>query len=124
MPSEDEAPGAVVSALAREAEFEEKRRKAPGRIRRQLEQLKLFFQMLKDVRRGDYRRLPWLTLASLAGAILYFLNPLDLIPDMILGVGYLDDASVVALVVKAFRRDLVAYCEAQDLDQTFYFGED
>ncbi|MEM6732088.1 MAG: DUF1232 domain-containing protein [Myxococcota bacterium] len=120
---ESAAPAAVEQALAREADFEAKARKAPGRIRRQLEQMKLFMRMLKEIRRGEYRRLPWLTLASFAGAILYFLNPVDIVPDFILGIGFLDDATVAALVVQAFRRDLTAYCKTRELDTNFYFGE-
>ena len=34
------------------------------------------------------------------GALLYFVNPLDLIPDTIVGVGYLDDFAVLTLVWK------------------------
>lgn len=123
-PTEEETPAAAATVVAREAEFEEKARKAPGRIRRQLEQLRLFMRMLKEVRRGEYPRLPWLTVASLAGALLYFLNPFDLVPDFILGVGLLDDASVAALVVKAFQSDLMAFCEARGLDRSLYFGDD
>ncbi|MEL6545460.1 MAG: DUF1232 domain-containing protein [Myxococcota bacterium] len=123
LPSEDQAPAAVDQAIAREHEFDAKARKAPGKIRRQLEQLKLFMRLLKEVRRGEYDRLPWLTLAGFAGAILYFLNPFDLVPDMIFGVGFLDDASVAALVVKAFRNDLAKYITARGLDRTYYFGE-
>ena len=33
------------------------------------------------------------------GALLYFLNPSDLIPDAMLGVGYLDDYAVLSMVV-------------------------
>lgn len=120
---EMEAPAAVERALAQEDAFEAKSKKAPGRIRRQLEQLRLFMRMLKDVRRGDYKKLPWLTLASFAGAVLYFLNPFDLVPDFLFGIGFLDDATVAALVVKAYQRDLVAYCQARGLDTQFYFGE-
>jgi uncharacterized membrane protein YkvA (DUF1232 family) len=32
------------------------------------------------------------------GALLYFLNPIDLIPDSIVGVGYLDDYAALSLV--------------------------
>ena len=123
IPSEQDAPAAVERALAREAEFEEKAKVAPGRIRRQLEQLKLFMRMLKEIRRGEYEQLPWLTLAGFAGAILYFLNPFDLVPDFILGVGFLDDASVAALVVRAFTHDLEKYIATRELDRRDYFED-
>ena len=37
----------------------------------------------------------WVKTAIL-GALIYFINPVDAIPDFIAGVGYVDDASVMA----------------------------
>jgi uncharacterized membrane protein YkvA (DUF1232 family) len=36
--------------------------------------------------------------ALAVGALLYFINPFDLIPDAVVGIGYLDDFAVVSLV--------------------------
>ena len=44
--------------------------------------------------------------ASIAGALVYFLNPIDLIPDMIAILGYTDDAAVVAGAVATVRAHL------------------
>jgi uncharacterized membrane protein YkvA (DUF1232 family) len=38
------------------------------------------------------------TRALAVGALLYFINPFDLIPDAVVGIGYLDDFAVVSLV--------------------------
>ncbi len=35
----------------------------------------------------------------LLGAVAYFLLPTDLVPDMLAGIGFTDDAAVVALVI-------------------------
>jgi uncharacterized membrane protein YkvA (DUF1232 family) len=37
------------------------------------------------------------------------LNPADLFPDFILGVGYLDDAAVIAFCLKLVEQDLEKY---------------
>jgi len=42
-------------------------------------------------------------------AIIYFVNPADVIPDVIPLVGYVDDAAVIAWVVAAIRADLDAF---------------
>ena len=55
---------------------------------------------------GEYTRVPWRTIALAMGALLYFLNPLDLIPDMILFAGYLDDVAVIGMVMSSIRSDL------------------
>ncbi len=56
--------------------------------------------------RGEYRPLPWKSLVLALAGILYFLNPLDISPDVIPGIGFLDDAGILALVVNSIRDDL------------------
>ena len=65
----------------------------------------LKWQVLFNLRRS----VPWKTIAAVAGALLYVLNPLDFIPDLILGFGFLDDAGVVALCLKLVESDLHRY---------------
>jgi uncharacterized membrane protein YkvA (DUF1232 family) len=42
-------------------------------------------------------------------SLLYVLNPMDLIPDVIPGVGAIDDAAVVSLCLLLIEQDLLAY---------------
>ncbi len=65
--------------------------------------------MLKDYANGTYREAPRSTALAAAFALLYVLNPFDLMPDFIPGIGYLDDMSMVALVIGSIRRDVAAY---------------
>ncbi len=60
---------------------------------------------------GEYRSLPWKSLVLALAGILYFLNPIDLSPDVIPGIGFLDDAGMLALVVNSIRNDLRRYLE-------------
>ena len=55
---------------------------------------------------GRYTAVPWRTIALLSGALVYFLNPLDVVPDMIPLTGNLDDVMVIGLVVSAIRVDI------------------
>ena len=61
------------------------------------------------IARGQYRHLPWKSLFLLSAGLLYFVTPFDLIPDFILGTGFLDDAVIVAYVLKAIRDDLARF---------------
>ena len=90
-----------------------------GRIIKFGKQVQLLFRMLRDTWRKEYE-LPWKTVASIAAALLYFINPLDVIPDFIPVVGYLDDAGVVFLAINFVKEDLIAYARAKKLQLKDY----
>ena len=46
---------------------------------------------------------------AVVAALLYVISPLDMLPDIISGVGYEDDAMVVAFCKKQFYDDLAGY---------------
>ncbi|MGY5846471.1 YkvA family protein [Salegentibacter sp. HM20] len=69
------------------------------------------FSLLKDWYRGNYKDVPWLVISSIGGALLYVLSPIDLIPDFLPVIGYLDDAAVFAALLKYVRQDLKKYRE-------------
>lgn len=94
--------------LDRQRAIEEKV-KGSGRLKRFGADIKLMFSMIRDYWYGNYRSVPWKTIAAVAGALLYVLNPLDFIPDIILAFGFLDDAGVVALCLKLVESDLHRY---------------
>ena len=73
------------------------------------EDLNTLVAMIKDYISGDYSVLPQRTLVAAAFAILYVIDPLDLIPDFIPGIGLMDDAAVVGFVVKALQSDIHDY---------------
>lgn len=47
---------------------------------------------------GKYRVIPWKAVMTMLAAIIYFLNPIDLIPDFIPGLGFTDDISILLWV--------------------------
>ena len=69
-----------------------------------------YFQaMLRLIRAyadGQYRQIPESTFVVIIAAIVYVVNPLDVIPDALPALGYLDDATVLALAVKRSREAL------------------
>ena len=73
------------------------------------EDLNTLVAMIKDYISGDYRTVPQRTILAAAVAILYVLDPLDLIPDFIPGIGLLDDAAVVGFVISQLQSDIQAY---------------
>ncbi len=54
----------------------------------------------------EYTAIPWKSILYAVAALLYFVNPIDLIPDAIIGLGFVDDVAVVAAVVSAIRKEV------------------
>ena len=80
-----------------------------GTLSKFLKDVKLYFRMLSDVFSRRYTRVPRGTVAAIVGSLLYVLSPVDLIPDMIPVIGYLDDAAVLALCLKFVKHDVDEY---------------
>lgn len=74
-----------------------------------LDDVKLFFSMLKDFFTKKYTEVPVGTIMAIAGSLLYVLAPIDVIPDFIPVAGYLDDAGIIALCMKFVKNDLDKY---------------
>ena len=73
-----------------------------------VEDVKLLWRLLADYARGRYRA-PWRFIAAVGFAFLYLILPIDIIPDFLPGLGYLDDASVFGMVLRASQIEILAY---------------
>lgn len=81
------------------------------KLKHVVEQANIMLNMVKDYWAGRYREVPYWAISAVAMALLYVLNPADVVPDVLLGVGYLDDATVVAFCLKLVQRELERYQE-------------
>ena len=77
----------------------------------QFESFKLTWGLLQDYWAGNYKNVPWKLLAAIGFAVTYLVSPLDIIPDFIPVLGFVDDAAVFALVVSSFESELDTYKE-------------
>ena len=91
-------------------EIEEKF-KSKGHLGRFITDIKLLFSIIHDYINGEYRKIPFWSIAAIVAALLYVLNPADLIPDYIPGIGYVDDALVVGACLAMIEQDLLEYKE-------------
>jgi len=73
------------------------------------EKLQLFFSLIKDYSQGHYTQMPIRSVIAILASLLYFLSPLDFIPDFILGLGFMDDVYILTLVYKQVAKDLALY---------------
>ena len=62
--------------------------------------------MLRCSVRGEYQDLSKTTIGIVAGTLLYVVAPLDLLPDLLPAVGFIDDFAVIAFAVNAVREEI------------------
>lgn len=98
----------VKSILYKRKEIEDKF-KSSGPLGKYIKDLKLLFSVVQDYWGGEYRVIPWASIASIVAALLYLLSPIDLIPDPIPIIGLVDDALVLAVCLEFVESDLFEY---------------
>jgi uncharacterized membrane protein YkvA (DUF1232 family) len=70
------------------------------------EQFGVLSRMMTSYAGGRYKAVPLKTVLTILAAILYFLNPFDLVPDAIFGFGFADDLAVLTWVYRASLQEV------------------
>jgi len=84
----------------------QKARNNKGTLGDAWEKLQLFFDLVQAYSKGEYRNVAPATILAIIGAILYFVSPLDVVPDFLVGLGILDDAAVITFTLKKLSAEL------------------
>lgn len=69
----------------------------------------IMMSLVRSYVKKEYTEPPVASMIAIVVALIYFLSPVDLIPDTIPGVGYIDDALVIAGCLALVRTDLEDY---------------
>lgn len=88
--------------------MEEKLAKVPV-AGKELSKLPLFGLLVHSYVAGEYTDPPIGTILAAAGAIIYFVNPFDIVPDAISALGFADDAAVAGAAYVLISSDLDDY---------------
>lgn len=77
-------------------------------VERQLIKDKFFTigRLAKAYALGHYREVPWKSMLIVLAAVIYFINPLDLIPDLLPVVGLTDDFAVLLWVYNTIEEEI------------------
>ncbi|MDF1753860.1 MAG: YkvA family protein [Verrucomicrobiales bacterium] len=88
-------------------------KKAEGAMPRSFDDIRealgALFRMVKAYSTGEYREVPWKSIALIVGSLIYFISPIDLIPDFIPIIGLADDATLLAWTIKQLKTDIDAF---------------
>ena len=63
-------------------------------------------RLIKAYALGQYREVPWKTILLIVAAVIYFVNPLDLVPDIIPLTGLTDDFAVLVWVYNSVSNEI------------------
>lgn len=93
--------------------LERKLEKVPV-VGKQLSNIPMLVSLVRSYIRKDYRDVPLGSIIAIVSALIYFLSPIDLLPDSIPVLGYVDDAAVFAFVWKMVADDIEEYRKWQE----------
>ena len=102
-------PAAVVSAAARASRKAKQVDGDRGPLAQVWDDLQTSLRLVRAWGRRDYAGVGRGSLALIVGALLYFVCPIDAIIDAIPGLGFLDDAAVLAWTLGQVRHELKAF---------------
>lgn len=70
------------------------------------EQLGIVTRLLKAYASGSYRQLPWKTLIRIIAVLIYFVSPLDFLPDFLPIIGLTDDIALMLWLFSGVKDDM------------------
>ena len=73
------------------------------------EQLGIVTRMLKAYASGEYRQLPWKTLLRVIAVLIYFVSPIDILPDFLPIVGLTDDIALMLWLFSGIKDDIETF---------------
>jgi len=82
--------------------------KAYPALKSVLKNVRVLYALFKDTVNGKYK-LPPASVAMIGGGLLYFILPVDLIPDFIPVIGYLDDLAVLTTIMNSLNKEIREY---------------
>lgn len=82
-----------------------------------LSEIPILIALVKAYIEKRYLDVPIGSMIAIVGALLYFLSPIDLMPDFLPAIGLVDDAAVIALSFKLVHDDVKEYKAWREKDK-------
>lgn len=104
-------PFKVVTILNEVAEKLADHKSKDNKFRQLLDVMLTVVRLVRSYVSGEYRQIPTKTVISGLAVLLYVLSPIDLIPDFIPVIGFLDDLSLISWFVASFQTEITRFRE-------------
>lgn len=76
-----------------------------------VDRIRVFIRMVKAYKRGEYRDIKLQNILLIVAALVYFVTPLDFIPDFIPITGLVDDFTVLVWVYNKTQQEIDKFIE-------------
>ena len=89
-----------------------------ARLQNIYEDLQALIRMVRAYFKQQYKEVPWKSIVYAIAAIIYFVNPFDLVPDAILFTGFIDDAAIITYVAGVIGEDIAKFKQWEAIQVT------
>ena len=73
--------------------------------------IRLFIRIINAYTSKEYTYIPWKTICLIVAGLIYFIYPVDLIPDFIPVSGLIDDIALIAWIYESIQDDIQNFLE-------------
>ena len=87
----------------------EKKLRTVPLVGKTLASIPVLASLVRNYVKNEYTDIPIGSIIVITSALIYFVSPIDFIPDFIPGIGHIDDALVVAACLKLVESDVEEY---------------
>lgn len=111
-----QSPKKILSLIDRVVQKSD--RQGSGAIAKSIESIKVMVRLLSAYAKGDYKDIALDSVIKIVAACIYFVNPLDALPDFIAGLGLIDDAAIFAWTLGAVKEEVGRFLLWERLQET------
>ncbi len=81
-------------------------RKQKGQEEGWRDDVRTLWRMTKAYTKGEYKHLPYQTMLVMVATLIYFLMPMDFLPDILIGIGLFDDVALIGWTIAAVQGEI------------------
>ncbi len=94
-------------ALTKAKDVADKQNKGIGQVL--AEKITTLSRMVKAYISGDYKIIPWSSIVKIIAVLIYFISPIDFIPDFLPVIGLSDDLALVVWLFSSLQEDFANF---------------
>ena len=105
-------------------EVNEKESEVPANIKNQgfIQKIKTLSRMAKAFKAREYKEFPWKSIVLIIAGLIYFLSPIDFIPDILPILGFSDDAAIVFWIFNSLENEINKFIQWEQSKITIKIG--